>query len=621
MLNKINQTTLIKNALLFDGTGNSPKVEDLLIRDGLVAMRGLGLSTDLATEVVDAKGLWLMPGLLDIHTHMDLEVEVNPGLAEVVRHGTTTVVVGNCSLGTAFGAQVHGDDNPIVDCFTRVENMPKPVLQKCVDKMYWHNTADYLKHFADIPLGPNIAPFIPHSMLRIEVMGVEASVSRSPTAKEHQAICDLLQKALEEGYIGLSSDQIIFHYLSNDPHKDKRIPTQFASDKEMKDLIELLRNYDRVWQTNPDSDELLRTVKRYFWTSGRLHRKPLKITALTAIDFIPAPGMWKKMLNLGSILNSFLFKGNINFQALATNFRIWSNGVIAPFFEELVSTRRIIAFEAEDKAGRLALLRDPKWQASFRADWERITDKRPRGGFTKLVTFRLDMDKMFFDDCACAEWNGDSIATVISRLKTWQQSKGFEGAKNATEAKVFAGFPDNIDSDFDFFLNGLIMFDIGFRWWFDSANVNEAILEEILFHSAVLPGFNDSGAHITNMSFYDANLMLLKMAQKRSLDRVAHAVQRLTREPADFLGLDVGRIEIGDRADLVLINPEALRTHDSNNSRSLQYHPYYECDTMVSRSDGVVEQVYIHGVRVWEDAQHICPVLGEKTLGRVLTAV
>ena len=101
---------LIRNATVFDGTGAPPRVEDVLVRDGLIAARGSGLPASDGARVIDAGRQWLMPGLLDIHTHLDLEVELAPGLPESVRHGTTTVVVGNCSLGTAFGApRAHGD--------------------------------------------------------------------------------------------------------------------------------------------------------------------------------------------------------------------------------------------------------------------------------------------------------------------------------------------------------------------------------------------------------------------------------------------------------------------------------------------------------------------------------
>ena len=71
--------TLIRNALVFDGSGAMPKIEDLAIRDGKVLARGTDLQVQAPGEVIDATGKWLLPGLLDIHTHLDLEVEVDCG--------------------------------------------------------------------------------------------------------------------------------------------------------------------------------------------------------------------------------------------------------------------------------------------------------------------------------------------------------------------------------------------------------------------------------------------------------------------------------------------------------------------------------------------------------------
>jgi len=135
-----------------------------------------------------------------------------------------------------------------------------------------------------------------------------------------------------------------------------------------------------------------------------------------------------------------------------------------------------------------------------------------------------------------------------------------------------------------------------------------------------MPGFNDSGAHLTNLSFYDGNLGTLRIAQKRGDLRVAHAVHRLTREAAEFFNLEVGRIEVGDQADIVLINPEELKKHDMNDSRQKIYHELFGQDVLVNRTDGVVEQVYINGVRAWEDAGNYTAALGTQTLGRALRA-
>ena len=86
---------LIKNAKVFNDT-ESAIVQDIGIKDGMVVARASGLDASDATKVIDADGYWAMPGLFDIHTHYDLEVELSPGLPESVRHGTTTVVVSNC---------------------------------------------------------------------------------------------------------------------------------------------------------------------------------------------------------------------------------------------------------------------------------------------------------------------------------------------------------------------------------------------------------------------------------------------------------------------------------------------------------------------------------------------
>ena len=188
---------LIRGATVFDGSGAPPVVEDIAVRNGRIAARGRDLPTNAADSVVEAAGQWLLPGMLDIHTHLDLEVDVAPGLPEVVRHGTTTVLVGNCSLVTCFGTQKVGSQEPIVDCFTRVENIPKPVLRKCSEAINWDNTGDYLNHFEQIALGPNLAAFVPHSMLRVEVMGLEDSVSRDPTDAELEQMAALLEQAME----------------------------------------------------------------------------------------------------------------------------------------------------------------------------------------------------------------------------------------------------------------------------------------------------------------------------------------------------------------------------------------------------------------------------------------
>ena len=107
--------TLIRHVKVFNN-GEQPVVEDIGISGGRIVARGQDLDETNADQVIDGAGLWAMPGMFDIHTHYDLELEVAPALSESVRHGTTSVVIANCSLGLAFGAQRKEGFDPIVDC-------------------------------------------------------------------------------------------------------------------------------------------------------------------------------------------------------------------------------------------------------------------------------------------------------------------------------------------------------------------------------------------------------------------------------------------------------------------------------------------------------------------------
>ena len=102
-------------------------------------------------------------------------------------------------------------------------------------------------------------------------------------------------------------------------------------------------------------------------------------------------------------------------------------------------------------------------------------------------------------------------------------------------------------------------YDKQFRFWVDVGNAGNRATLDLLLNKNAMPGFNDSGAHITNMAFFDANLMSLKLAQAQSLQTVSTMVKRLTREPAEFFGLDVGTLEIGAQADIVLLDPRGAQ--------------------------------------------------------------
>jgi N-acyl-D-aspartate/D-glutamate deacylase len=562
--------------------------------------------------------------MLDIHTHLDLEVEVAPALDEVVRHGTTTVVVGNCSLGTCFGPQETEGQEPIVDCFTRVENIPKAVLRKCAKAMTWDNPEDYLTHFEGLNLGPNIAAFVPHSMLRIEVMGLDASISRAPTELELKKMEQILEGAMQLGYLGLSTDGLPFHYLSNDPHTEKRIPTQFASFKELRRLLKVVRKHDRVWQTTPIIENRLKALLYFTLTSGRLFGKPLKTSALSAMQMTAAPNASKLFLGVAKLLNSKFFDGRLHFQALGTNFRVWSDGIVSPLFEELSSTAELISLEYDDYEGRQRLMNDADWVARFRKEWRHgrtggdFASWKAKRGLPDSLVIR-EPEKLIFDGAPCSEWDGESFADVMTRAQRFKSGDTC-AARSEDERDCFDRIALELRDDADFALHMLRTYDKGFRFYADVANAENSATLEFLLHENTLPGFNDSGAHITNMAFFDSNLMSLKLAKEQGEGVVAQVVRRLTKDPAEVFGIDAGTLEIGARADMVIINPDALDGWEPDQTRVLEYREIFEHQQMVNRPEGIVEAVYVAGQHAWDGLLGATDTLGQQPLGRYLAS-
>jgi N-acyl-D-aspartate/D-glutamate deacylase len=615
---------LFRNATVFDGSGDAPRRMDIAVRRGRIAAKGTALPEAPARRIIDASGQWLMPGLLDIHTHLDLEVDLDPRLTEVVRHGTTTVLFGNCSLGTCFGHQ--RDDSgqdPIVDCFTRVENIPKPVLRKCVDAISWSDTGGYMDHFADMPLGPNVGAFVPHSMLRVEVMGMEAAISRDPTENEFQKMESVLERAMQQGYLGLSTDGLPFHYLANEPHTDKRIPTQFASFKELRRLLKVVRKYDRVWQTTPIIENRATALLYFALTSGRLFKKTLKVSALSAMELVLAPRATKAFLGFAKLMNSWLFKGSLHFQALGTNFRVWSDGIVSPLYEELPSTAQLIALEYDDAEGRHALMHDPVWVTQFRSDWMHgrtggdWASFKAKMGMPDHLVIR-DLDRLVFDGAPVSDWDGETFSEVYQRLLRFMDGDAAQ-ARSDDEREAFTALEERPSDDADFMLFLMRRYDKSFRYWADVSNIGNRATLDYLMHPQALPGFNDSGAHLTNMAFFDGNLMSLKLAQQHGDAMVAKMVKRLTREPAEFFNIDVGTLDLGAQADMVLIDPEVLRDWDCNDTREYIFRDLFEHHQMVNRPPAIVREVMIRGQLVWEEGE-FTQALGVETLGRALRA-
>jgi N-acyl-D-aspartate/D-glutamate deacylase len=582
----------IKNGLMFDGSGEYPVINDIAISKGLVVAIGKNLKVAKNVDIIDASNEWVMPGLLDIHTHYDLEIEVSPGLKESIRHGTTTVVMSNCSLGLAFGSQRKDNDDPIVSCFARVENIPKHVLKKVADKVYWSSSSEYIEHLNKLKLGPNVVPMIPHSMLRIEVMGLKDSVSRNPTSKELGKMKSLLKQGLDEGYVGFSTDSLPFHFLANDPNRNKQIPTQFAPFSELKSLTSIVRDYDRVWQATPPKDNPFKVVRTFLLTSGRLYKKPLKTTVVAALDIKSNGSIIKLARTLARILNSKLIGGKFYMQALGAPFKIWSDGLFNPLSEEIDEMRELIETDLDDRQARVLILENEDFRKRFKKMWMKGKVGLNLARLKRLINredyaFNRNLGDMFIDRCPISRWIGLSFQEVYDDIKVGNVPVGFESIKDEP----------------DFILAMLKVFDTDLVWNTTSANRDPYQTRKLLMDPLLLPGFNDSGAHLTNMAFYDCNLRSLNIAQEGGILDVSYMVKRLTRDAANIFGIAGGQIKVGERADITIVNPEELEVYEGENSVQRIYREDFEHEQLVNRSDGVVTATIVSGRAIWQNSK------------------
>lgn len=614
-----NYDTLIRNARVFNN-GEPAINQDIAIRDGRIAARGVNLAGS-AKQEIDASGLLAMPGLFDIHTHYDLEVEVAPGLPESVRHGTTSVVIANCSLGLAYGAQRHDDADPIVDCYARVENMPKSVLRDRADNVTWNNPAEYLQHLDGLKLGPNIVTMIPHSMLRIEAMGFTPSVTRDPVQAELTKMRELLRDGLKMGYAGFSTDALPFHYLANQPNCHKTIPTQFAKYSEIKALTQVVREEGRTWQATPPKDRPLEVIKTFMLSSGRLHGKALRTTVVAALDVANNRGLVRLAKFLSRLINSKLFKGEFHMQALGAPFKVWSDGAVTPLAEEIPELRALNETDLEDRAARAAILSDPQYIAQFRAMW-----LKGKSGYNlarlkrKLAmedyAFDRDMAQMTIDLCPQKNWQGLSFEEVFERVMDYKRGVIALGMQDDEQSLIQSNFLWVAD-EADFVLQMLRSFDTDLSWSTVTANRDIEKVRELLMDPKLLPGFNDSGAHLTNMAFYDVNLRSLKLAAQGGEGDLTYMVKRLTKDAADVFGVPGGTIYEGDVADLILVDPVALADYDGEAKVERIFRQEFQHAQLVNRSDGLLPLVMIAGQAVWKN-NDFTEQLGNKKLGRVL---
>src|SRR5260221_3233749 len=213
------ETFIIRNAQIVDGTGAAPFHGDVAVKAGKID--AIGKIDSSTNRAIDAGGHVLSPGFIDMHTHYDPQLCWDRLATPSLEHGVTTVIVGNCSLSLAPVRK--GDSRKLVRMFGKIEDIKEPTFDEGVP-FAWESFGDYLD-FIRPGLGINVGAMVGHSALRYYVMGTE-SQERSATDLEIAQMCDLLEAAMAAGAIGMSTS-----YVDID-EANRPVPSRFADMRE-----------------------------------------------------------------------------------------------------------------------------------------------------------------------------------------------------------------------------------------------------------------------------------------------------------------------------------------------------------------------------------------------------
>lgn len=525
---------LIKGATVVDGSGQAPVVADVGVKDGLIV--AVGTVTQAARETVNAAGLWLTPGFVDIHTHYDGQVTWDEHFTPSIYHGVTTLVMGNCGVGFAPVRPGHEDD--LVKLMEGVEDIPGSALHEGI-RWGWESFTQYMDALAATPRSLDYLVQVPHDPLRMYVMGERAIAGSTATEQDIAAMRAQLREALQAGAAGFSTGRSDNHRTS----EGKETPASESSMAELTGLAQAFEGLSHgVVQVVSDFD-LLKGPQRFdaefdlVEALARASGKPLSISWLQR-----DPG-GEQYLKIQSRVEAAVVQGlPMHLQTAARAIGV-INGLDASFhpFMGFPSYKEVAHLPLPERA---AALREPARKARILSE----TSERLAGDGTAIpplvdiLLARIDLisARMFPLD---AQLNYEP--SVMQSFLVQAKQRGI------TPLEALYDHLSGGDGDH------LIYFTL-----FNYNQGNLDAVKAMLQHPRALCSLSDAGAHVGTVC--DASFttfMLTHWVRDRATDKLPleHVVEMLTHRNARYLGLqDRGLIKTGLRADLNLIDPQGL---------------------------------------------------------------
>jgi N-acyl-D-aspartate/D-glutamate deacylase len=503
---------LIKGARISDGTGLPGYTGDVEVRDGRITRVG-NLRGVKAAKVIDADGLDLVPGFVDVHTHYDAQLYFEPTASPSSWHGVTTVVTANC--GFAIAPAKPADIEWLVLMLAKVEGMSSDALFAGVP-FRGGSWGDFVDPYAG-RIGVNVASYVGHSAVRRWVMGAAAS-ERAATADEIRAMQAVVDDAMRQGALGLSTSQLDVHA----DHEGLPVPSNLATPEEIVALSSVLANYDQGVLQNlcrtfaigydPSDRALLADMVR---ASGN---KPMHANLL--LRFTNDPEIWRTCLG---VLEGYAREGLRVYPMASANpkglhLALADTGML----DEMPVFREVLSLPMAERVQKLN-------EAATRDRMRHEFATAPRQLAFEWAQLLVASTR----DATNSSWNGRSVAEL-----------------------AFERGADPLDT----FIDLSLLEDLETVFVIDRpvSKEDRDVIRYLLAHPLTMPGSSDGGAHVNTFCGADYTTRVLTEYVDDEFT-FEQAVRKLSALPAGSIGLwDRGEIRPGHVADLVLLDRSKL---------------------------------------------------------------
>jgi len=550
---------VIRNARIADGLG-SPLVEgDLAVKDSRVA--AIGSIRDAAAETVDAKGMVLAPGAVDLHTHYDAQLTWDPTCSPSPALGVTTVVIGNCGFGIA-PTPPHRRETVLAN-LSEVEAMSLDALRAGVDWGF-ESFGEYLDLLRRKSVYPNVAALASHTVMRTAVMG-DAGSERPSTPDELRQILALFRDAMESGALGLGSS-------TNENHRGFGgipIASRMAAEEEFRSLMRVLADYRHgVFMATCGHNTTVQFLEELATISGR----PALYAPL--VHYSNDPG---RALGILAACDAARARGvpvyaQTSCQPLSLSFSLDSAYIL----------KTIAPWPAQGGHDELrGIFADPAFRAAIRHTLSRPDPVRVFNG----------------------NWQHMDVTTVAL-----PKNAGLEGRSIADIAATQGRDP------LDVFLDLGLEEDLRTVFTGRILNVEEDKVGDMLRNDGALVSLSDAGAHNTFLcdAGYAMYLYGRWVRELRAMD-LPTAIRKVTSDPAEVYGIiDRGRLTRGAFADMILFDPETITITKMERHRDMPAGG----ERLLRRAPGLLG-TWVNGARVFDGENYVQHRRGP---GHVLTS-